>query len=451
VAGQDGQNPSDGAPGGAARKRDGSKNPAVEGRVFVRDGLRSFRRTYSLSEVYWGGGIGLGLLGLVGWVGYRGAHPDPSLFDMSAALQSSGVGSMVLPAGPPPAAGTPSGSPGAEERGLLPANLGTADFREGKIGAYTPENLYVKIDGRAEFFTSFGVKGMHTITLESTGPDGASVEIELYDLGEARNALGAYQGERPPGLQSTVENGSTFHFDRNSGFLARGSSYARVIGSDESPRVVREVHRLVELFAKQLPVGERPWAFDLFVDQLKLDAGQVSYQPENAFAFGFARDVYKAELSAADSKEDLELFVSVKADAAQASAEAAKYEAGFREQGVPAGQTPSGVALFKDEFLASLSGATSKDRFVFGVHGAPSAERLNAALQQLKTGIEALPDVVRARALPSPERKPEGEGESAAGPASSDPGSGAGPGPGSDSQPKDPRTKAGLEGASHEY
>jgi hypothetical protein len=400
--------------------------------VFVRDGLRSFRRTYSLREVYWGGGIGLGLLGLVGWVSYRGAHPDPSLFDMSAALQSSGVGTVGTPgagaagvaapgvaapaAGSHPVGGMPESNV-ADARGPLPAKLGTTDFREGKIGAYTPENLYVKIDGRAEFFTSLGVKGMHTLTLESTGADGASVDIELYDLGEARNALGAYQGERPPGLQSTVENGSTFHFDRNSGFLARGALYARVIGSDEAPRVVAEVHRLVELFAKQLPVGERPWAFDLFVDQLKLEAAQVGYLPENAFAFGFARDVYKAELSAADSKEDLELFVSVKADAAQASADAAKYQAGFRDQGVPAGQTPSGVALFKDEFLGSFSGATSSDRFVFGVHGAPSAERLDAALQQLKAGIEALPAAARARAQPSPERKPEAEAEAAAGPS----------------------------------
>ncbi|HVZ34990.1 MAG TPA: DUF6599 family protein, partial [Polyangiaceae bacterium] len=234
MAATEGPQPGESAARARARVERASPFAAGERRVFVRDGLRSYRRTYRKSEALWGAAIGLGLLGIVAWVSYRGAHPDPSLFDMSAALRTEGAGNTApqlntvpqLNAAPELVAapsGGPAGSAHASERGALPEGLGSAGFREGKVGAYTPENLYVKIDGRAEFFASFGVKSMHTITLESVAGDGASVDIELYDLGEARNALGAYQGERPPGMQSTVETGSTFHFDRNSGFLTRGS------------------------------------------------------------------------------------------------------------------------------------------------------------------------------------------------------------------------------------
>jgi hypothetical protein len=392
-----------------------------EGRVFVRDGLRSYRRTYRLREVYWGAAIAVGLFGVFVWVRYRGAHPDPSLYDMSAALaagkgaapagQSVAVGSARAPLadrGPgtalPEARGANPASAvttGGGERGPLPPDLGAGAFREGKIGAYTPDNLYVKIDGRAEYYLGFGLKSMHSVTLESDS--GASVEIELYDLGAARNALGCYNGERAPGAESTIESGSTFHFERNAAFLTRGPYYARFVGSDETPGVVAEVKRLVELLSAKLPAEELPWAFDLFVDQLKLPASRVSYARENAFSFGFARDVYKVSLSAADSPENMEAFVAVKADAAAASSMAKQFQEGFRSLGAAAGQTPAGVPLFKDEFLGSFSGATSSDRWVLGVNSAPSAERAHQVLQQLEQGLHAEAEAVRAKAQPAPE------------------------------------------------
>jgi hypothetical protein len=379
--------------------------------VFVRDGLRSYRRTYRLQEVYWGAAIAAGLLGVLLWVRYKGQHPDPSLYDMSAALAAGNAAPAVQEASranpaPAPAASS-ADAPGAAERGPLPPELAAGAFHEGKIGVYTPDNLYVKIDGRAEYYLGFGLKGMHSVTLEAKS--GASVEIELYDLGAARNALGCYNGERAPGAESTVESGSTFRFDRNAAFLTRGPYYARFVGSDETPEVVAEVKRLVEVLRTKLPSEERPWAFDLFVDQLKLPASQVGYARENAFSFGFAHDVYKVSLSAADSQDNMEAFVAVKAAAAAAAAMAKQFQDGFRSLGAAAGQTPAGVPLFKDEFLGSFSGATASERWVIGVSSAPSAERAHQVLQQLEQGLHALPEAVRVKAQPAPEPAKGGE------------------------------------------
>src|SRR5688572_16661672 len=88
-------------------------------RVFVKDGFRSYRRTYRLAEVYWGLGVFAGLLALVAWVGWKGAHPDPALFDVSAAVSGE------------PAAESPSSAPGP-----LPAGLGDGAFRPGKVGEF---------------------------------------------------------------------------------------------------------------------------------------------------------------------------------------------------------------------------------------------------------------------------------------------------------------------------
>jgi hypothetical protein len=398
--------------------------------VFVRDGLRSYRRTYRRSEVYWGAGIVAGLAGVLGWVRYKGAHPDPSLNDMSAALSAGPTSVSIEPPGAqrgaqnldgrPSAAPSPPAEAGAE-RGALPQGLAAGEFREGKIGAYTPENLYVKIDGRAEFYESFGVQSLHAVMLEASS--GASIEIELYDLGASRNALGTYNGERPPGAESALETGSTFRFDRNAAYLARGRYYVRFVGSDESREVVAEVKRLVALFKQALPGEELPWAFSLFVDQWKLEPTMVSYSRENAFSFGFASDVYKALLSPADAQDNMEAFVAVKNDAASASSAASDYQQGFRGLGAAAGKTKSGVPLFKDEFLGSFSTASSSDRFVFGVRGAPSAERANEVLERLKSGLAALPSEVLTRAQPSPDEHHEGgAAEAPAAAAKPDPG-----------------------------
>jgi hypothetical protein len=411
-----------------------------EERIFVKDGLRSFRKTFRVAEVYWGVATGVALLGIVGWVTWKGAHPDPSLFDMSAALEGGNSTAGAAPAGeaslPAEAqrAGSRLGAPrdqpgaaasgggltsegagpqgaslgtaslGAVDRGPLPRDLAQGGYREGKLGAYSSDTMYVKIDGRAGYFQAFGVKTLHTLTLE--GPAEAaptSVDIEVYDLAESRNAIGAYNGERSPSAQSTVVDGSTFHFDRNAAFLARGPYYVRLIGSDESAPVVAEVRRLLEVFRGAIAGEAQPWGFALFVDQLKLSPSSVTYVKSNAFSFGFGRDVYKASLSAPDAQEDMEVFVVARADAAAAQAMAADYSAGFASLGKASGRTSGGVQLFEDEFLATFSGATTIERWTIGVRGAPSKARAGEELERLRAALVALPADVRARAVPSAE------------------------------------------------
>jgi hypothetical protein len=416
------------------------KSTGGEDRVFVKDGFRSFRRTYRVREVYWGAGTGAVLLGIVGWVGWKGVHPDPSLFDMSAALSdgpppegTASVDAVERQAasrlGAPRAKPTPQeaeASASSAARGPLPAatRLAAGGYREGKIGAYDAENLYIKINGRAGYFQAFGVKTMHSLTLEGPAESApVSVDIEAYDLGESRNAIGAYNGERPPGIESASEDGSTYHFDRNAGFLARGRYYVRFIGSDESPPVVAEVKRLLDMFRREL-VGEAlPWGFALFVDQLKLNPSAVTYVKNNAFSFGFARDVFKASLSAADAKEDMEAFVVAATDEAAARALATQYGEGFASLGKAAGQTAARVPLFEDEFLATFSAATAVERWMVGVRGAPTAARAAKVLAELERGVAALPADVRARAVPSTDTDaPAGE---YGGAASADPAPGA--------------------------
>lgn len=377
--------------------------PGSSDRVFVKDGLRSYRKTYRVAEVYWGAGTFAVLMGIVGWVSWKGAHPDPALFDMSAAISGEPAPALTE---------TPA------SRGALPAGLGDGGFMPGRIGEFSSDDLYVKINGRAGYFQSFGVKSLHAVTLAAGSADApASVDIELYDLGEAQNALGAYNGERPPEIAASAEAGSTFHVARNAAFLARGRHYVRLIGSDESEPVVAEVQRLLSLLRRELPAEAAPWGVRVFVEQLKLSPGQVSYDKSNAFSFGFARDVFRARLSPPDATDDVEAFVTAAADEAAALGLARQYQEAFASLGARAGETAGGVPLFKDEFLGTLSAAAAAERWVVGMRGAADAGAVHEMLSKLSAAMAALPADVRELARPSAESSENGESAVPAPPA----------------------------------
>jgi hypothetical protein len=100
--------------------------------------------------------------------------------------------------------------------------------------------------------------------------------------------------------------------------------------------------------------------------------------------------------------------------------------------GKAVGQGPGGLKWVEDEFLATFSGASASERWVVGVRGAPSLARAQAELERLRQGVAALPEAVRARAVPSPEGdEPGGEygaTDPAAAPSSADEGKQTAPG-----------------------
>ena len=121
-------------------------------RLFTRDGRRVFRRSFSMAEVRWGVLVGVALAAIAGWVAIKGANPDPALQSIAPALLASG-GAMR----------------GARERGALPRNLAGAGWVEQKVARFGVKNLYVKINGRADYYKSFGFKQLVAAVLARSG------------------------------------------------------------------------------------------------------------------------------------------------------------------------------------------------------------------------------------------------------------------------------------------
>jgi hypothetical protein len=374
-----------------------------EDRLFVRDGWRHYRRTYSLREVRWGLAVLAALGGIAAWVGWKGRHPDPALFADGTAL-------LQAPAASPPLTATTAtpAAPAAAavDRGPLPPGLAGAGWREERIAQFDPENLYVKIDGRADWFKSFGFRRLHGVLLVSEKDPATTVDIEMYDLAKPANALGAYGGERAPDVKPEIGEADLHHIARNALYMARGPYYLRVIGSDESPAVTEKLRALAGALAAGIPGEPLPWAYGLFVGGLGLDPGKVSYFVENAFSFAFARDVWAARPKGKD--DDLELFVAARASATEAKDLAGKLYKGFLGFGATAGKQ-AGVPLVKDQFLNAFTAVTSKDRWVLGVRGAATKEMLAAELSRLQDALVQAPQALKDRAQPAVEKAGGGD------------------------------------------
>jgi uncharacterized protein DUF6599 len=367
-----------------------------EDRLFVRDGWRHYRRRYSLAEVRWGLACFAALLLLAGWVAWKGAHPvDPLLFADGAALLKTAPAARTVTA--TPAVPSPTSAAPAAERGPLPRTLAGAGWREDKITQFDPENLYVKIDGRADFFKGFGFRHLWSVLLVSEQDPATTVDVEMYDLARPANALGAYGGERAPDAKPNVDERGLWHLARNALYMARGPYYLRVIGSDETPAMTAKLQALAETLNGAIPGEPLPWAYGLFVGQLGLDPGRVTYFPENAFSFSFARDVWAARPKG--KTDDLELFVAARATAVEARALTAALRKGFGQFGEPAGKI-DGVPLLKDQFLGAFTAVVASDRWVLGVRGAATKEMMQAELGRLQQGLAQAPAALKERARP---------------------------------------------------
>jgi len=330
-------------------------------RIFVRNGRRHYRRQYSISESRVGITLLVVLASVIAWVAWRGAHPDPSLFMLETDLSQSGAAE-------------------AADRGPIPAQLVVPGWSEGTVSQFDNDNLYVKINGREGYYKSFGFERLYFLSIVSTEDGQTAVDIELYDLGNPANAVGAYSGERSPDVTPAANESGLTHIDRNALYLTRGRYYLRAIGSEESPEVLAQLEHLQRRFGSALPGEPLPWGFALFVGQMGMEPGSLSFAPENAFSFGFARNVYSVSLD-----DDSELFVTPAGTESDARELAARFREGFLQYGTADGD------FVEDRYLGTYSIVTVAGPWVVGIHRATEKRASLQAVEELANAVKDLP------------------------------------------------------------
>lgn len=312
--------------------------------------------------------IGAVLIALGAWIAWRGPKADPELSMTAADLfepQTKTAGA-------------------AQDRGALPPDLAPQGWVEKSVASFDGNTLYEKINGREGYYKGFGFVRLDFASIADASTPERYFDIELFDLGNASNALGAMNGEVPEGGHAELSNGAMVFVGRNSILLARGKHYARLIGADESEPVRAALAATRDRLASTLPGADLPFGMQLFSAILGLPADRVAYEAGNAFSLGFAKNVHIGRLP-----DETELF-AVEAESPEAAKVlAGKYIEGFKEYGEDGGAS-DGISWVRDRYLSTIAGASSEGKYVIGVRGAPDKAKAVEAIARLRKAVSSL-------------------------------------------------------------
>jgi len=118
-----------------------------------------------------------------------------------------------------------------------------------QVERFNADNLYVKIDGRADAYLKFGVVGLTFGRYCREDHPERTLEVYWYDMGTPANALGMYRSEEAPDA-TPVSLGQAGYQVGGAVFFCQGSSYVQVmpfgLGDADAQAALTVAERLAE-------------------------------------------------------------------------------------------------------------------------------------------------------------------------------------------------------------
>ena len=87
------------------------------------------------------------------------------------------------------------------------------------LETFNADNLYEKIDGRAESFIQYGVKGMAYAFYHPTGDPSNELQLYIFEMADPLKALGKYGSEKPEEFQAVAVGDRGLHVGRQHAVL----------------------------------------------------------------------------------------------------------------------------------------------------------------------------------------------------------------------------------------
>ena len=141
---------------------------------------------------------------------------------------------------------------------MLPLDNLPAGWTPGKSGnkyieTFNADNLYEKIDGRAESFLQYGVKGMAYTFYHPTADPSNELQIYVFEMADTLKALGKYGSEKPDDAK-VIAIGDEGYSAAGSTLFYAGKYYTQIVSTQDDPKfaaVALDLARRVA--AKQKP------------------------------------------------------------------------------------------------------------------------------------------------------------------------------------------------------
>jgi hypothetical protein len=245
------------------------------------------------------------------------ATPGPATVASNAAPAP-----LVAPTAPaaPPASGLSKAQADAElatvpepQRPLaamLPLVDLPAGWTVGKSGprhleTFNAENLFEKIDGRAESFTQYDVRGMAYTYYHPTGDESNEVQLYIFEMSSPLKALGKYGSEKPDGVKA-LPIGTEGYESAGSTLFHAGKYYTQIVSTKDDAKFSAFARELAgRIAALQRPApgspGDSPGGAattpDAYFALLPAGPGRAAqkYVAQDVFGYSFLSDVFMAD------------------------------------------------------------------------------------------------------------------------------------------------------------
>jgi hypothetical protein len=163
-----------------------------------------------------------------------------------------------------------------------------------QVGKFTAENLYERINGRAELYLAYDVVSLTTATFEDKTDIGIFVEVSVFDMGSPTNAFGIFSVERFQGDPSLDFGRMSYCSDSNA-YIWKGQYYITIVVSDSTEELKQiSLDLASSVTVALIDSGEKVWGLEA-LPQDHLIADSVQYFKVDALGLDFMHNTYTAE------------------------------------------------------------------------------------------------------------------------------------------------------------
>jgi len=285
------------------------------------------------------------------------------------------------------------------------------------LETFNAENLFEKIDGRAESFIQYDVKGMAYTYYHPTGDESNEVQLYIFEMANPLKALGKYGSEKPEGA-TIVAVGTEGYTSAGSTLFHSGPYYTQIVSTKDDAKFAAFALALAkQIAAKQKPeasvAGGKPVSSpDALFALLPNGQGRAApkYVAQDVFGYSFLTDVFMADYSVGDATWQGFLRPYPTPEAAKAVFD--KYVSTAKQDGaemkIP---TVEGVDQFViSENTGLIDVIFRKGNVIGGANGGTEGVKSEAFAKTLAKGLPANLPPLESDAK-GPEAKPEESGE----------------------------------------
>lgn len=282
----------------------------------------------------------------------------------------------------------PDGQEQTRLHALAPAGFQTLGITE----EYTAENLYEKIDGKADFYLNAGFEKSYTQRFLSKGREQLWMELFVYDMGTLRNAFSVYSRQKRPQVRICPELQFGYKTD-NALYFVHGRYYIELIGSSEAEQLIESTMEVAQKIRTFLSVDTSTDITELSIfPPENLIPHSFKLYPDDTFGFEGLTDTFTAQYKFDD--ESITAFLSKRSEPKDAESVAQRYHSFLIDSGCSNKTTTNQTLANLKAKVVDSYGATEiifvAGPFVAGVHEAdnqPAAEKLAEILATTLTSI----------------------------------------------------------------